>query len=218
MPGIDTSLTFNPVMQGNLEVVRDLLGSQADTADVELKLLDEQIHRISTIVTKLLQFSKPAEYAGHLDQQDASEVVLDTLPLVQHILRRTLIVVEKQFSATRLVSVNKSEVQQILVNLIVNAIHAMPKGGKLVLRTVDAESATGDAGVAIQVADTGAGIAADMLDRIFDPFVSTKQQEGTGLGLSISQMLAVRQAGTLTVTSGVGKGATFTLWLPESVP
>ena len=108
--------------------------------------------------------------------------------------------------------------QQILVNLIVNAIHAMPKGGKLVLRTVDAESATGDAGVAIQVADTGAGITADMLDRIFDPFVSTKQQEGTGLGLSISQMLAVRQAGTLTVTSGAGKGATFTLWLPESVP
>ncbi|WP_221625948.1 cache domain-containing protein [Pseudoxanthomonas sp. 3HH-4] len=204
------------VMQGNLEVVRDLLGSQADTADVEFKLLDEQIHRISSIVTKLLQFSKPAEYAGHLDEQDPSEIVSDTLPLVQHILRKTSIVIEKQFSATRLVSVNKSEVQQVLVNLIVNAIHAMPDGGRLVLRTTDAESMTGDAGVAIQVADTGAGIAPDLLARIFDPFVSTKQQEGTGLGLSISQMLASRQGGTLTATSGLGKGSTFTLWLPES--
>ncbi len=203
-------------MQGNLEVVRDLLGSQADTADVEFKLLDEQIHRISTIVTKLLQFSKPAEYAGHLDQQDASEVVLDTLPLVQHILRKTLIVVEKQFSATRLVSVNKSEVQQILVNLIVNAIHAMPKGGKLVLRTVDAESATGDAGVAIQVADTGAGIAADMLDRIFDPFVSTKQQEGTGLGLSISQMLAVRRRAHSPLQVALEKGQPLPSGCPKA--
>lgn len=117
------------VMQGNLEVVRDLMGSQAETADVEFKLLDEQIHRIGTIVTKLLQFSKPSEYAGHLDQQDPSEVVQDTLPLVQHLLKKTSIVVEKQFSATRLVAVSKGEVQQVLVNLIVNAIHAMPEGG-----------------------------------------------------------------------------------------
>lgn len=203
------------VMQGNLEVVRDLMGSQADTADVEFKLLDEQIHRIGTIVTKLLQFSKPSEYAGHLDQQDPSEMVQDTLPLVQHLLKKTSIVVEKQFSATRLVAVSKGEVQQVLVNLIVNAIHAMPEGGRLILRTLDAANAAGKPGVGIQVVDSGTGIAPELIGRIFDPFVSTKQQGGTGLGLSISQMLMARQNGSLSVANEAGEGAIFTLWLPE---
>ena len=170
---------------------------------------------VRAIVTKLLQFSKPSEYAGHLDQQDPSEMVQDTLPLVQHLLKKTSTVVEKQFSATRLVAVSKGEVQQVLVNLIVNAIHAMPEGGRLILRTLDAANAAGKPGVGIQVVDSGTGIAPELIGRIFDPFVSTKQQGGTGLGLSISQMLMARQNGSLSVANEAGEGAIFTLWLPE---
>lgn len=204
------------VMQGNLEVVRDLMGSRAEQADVEFRLLDEQIHRIGTIVTKLLQFSKPSEYAGYLEQQDVSEIVSDTLPLVQHLLKKTAIVVERQFNATRLVSVNKPELQQVLVNLIINAIHAMPDGGRLVLGTKDAGSSGGQAGVAVQVADDGMGIPAELVSRIFDPFFTTKQVGGTGLGLSISQMLVSRQGGQLSAASEAGQGTTFTVWLPAS--
>jgi signal transduction histidine kinase len=105
--------------------------------------------------------------------------------------------------------------QQVLVNLIVNAIHAMPNGGRLTLRTIDSDM-DGQAGVAIQVEDTGMGMAPDVMQKIFDPFFTTKTREGTGLGLSVSQMLMARQGGKISVRSEPGKGTTFTVWMPEA--
>lgn len=203
------------VMQGNLEVVRDLMGSKAEVAQVEFRLLDEQIQRISEIVTKLLQFAKPGEYAGYLQPQAVADIVTDTLPLVQHLLRKTTIAVVRQDRASRLILMNRTELQQVLVNLIVNAIHAMPDGGRLTLRTSDLD-VDGRPGVVIEVSDTGAGMAADVMQKIFDPFFTTKRREGTGLGLSISQMLVTRQGGKISVESEAGKGTTFVVWLPEA--
>ena len=68
----------------------------------------------------------------------------------------------------------------------------------------------------IEVADTGAGMTADVMQRVFDPFFTTKRREGTGLGLSISQMLVTRQGGRISVESELGIGTTFTVWLPEA--
>jgi two-component system, NtrC family, sensor kinase len=203
------------VMQGNLEVIRDLMGSRAETAKMEFRLIDEQMHRISEIVSRLLQFAKPQEYAGYAEHYDAADIVTDTLPLVQHLLKKTTIAVEREYHASRLVQMNRTELQQVLVNLIVNAIHAMPDGGRLTLRTSDRDEG-GRLGVVIDVADTGAGMAPDVVQRIFDPFFTTKRREGTGLGLSISQMLVTRQGGKISVESEPGKGTTFTVWLPEA--
>ena len=125
------------VMQGNPEVIRDLMGNSADEATTEFRLIDEQLHRISEIVTRLLQFAKPQEYAGYADHYDVANVVTDTLPLVQHLLNKTTITVEKDYRASRSISMNRTEFQQVLVNLLVNAIHAMPSGGTLTLRTFD---------------------------------------------------------------------------------
>jgi signal transduction histidine kinase len=111
---------------------------------------------------------------------------------------------------------NRTELQQVLVNLIVNAAHAMPQGGTLTLTSAD-EERHGSQGVAVTVADTGVGMAEDVVARIFDPFFTTKRQEGTGLGLSVSQMLVARQGGDITVTSVVGTGTAFTIWLPHAV-
>jgi signal transduction histidine kinase len=69
--------------------------------------------------------------------------------------------------------------------------------------------------VTVEVEDTGTGMAADVLEKVFDPFFSTKKSEGTGLGLSISQTLVTRQGGRITVRSELGKGTTFEIWLPE---
>ncbi|UPJ60223.1 cache domain-containing protein [Bradyrhizobium sp. 192] len=203
------------VMQGNLDVVRSVFGADADKAKVEFRLLDEQIHRISQIVTKLLQFARPEEYAGYVERHAPASVISDCLPLVQHLLNKTEIAVVRDNRASRLVLMNRNELQQVLVNLIVNAIHAMPDGGTLTLRSFDADR-DGHQGVAIEVTDTGIGMSTEVIEKIFDPFYTTKRRQGTGLGLSISQTLIKRQGGQITAESSVGSGSTFTMWLPEA--
>lgn len=206
----------NPVavMQGNLEVIRDLMGNGAEAASTEFRLIDEQLHRIGEIVTRLLQFARPQEYTPYGELYDVADLVTDTLPLVKHLLNKTIISVECDYQATRLVAMNRTELQQVLVNLLVNAIHAMPDGGKLALRTLDHVSGHRP-GVAIEIADSGTGISLEVMQRIFDPFFTTKRREGTGLGLSISQMLVTRHGGGISVESEPRGGTTFTVWLPE---
>lgn len=203
------------VMQGNLEVVRAVVGEKAELAKVEFQLLDEQIQRISQIVTKLLQFAKPEEFAGFVDRHAPGMAVADCMPLVQHLLARAAIEVRLENTAGRLVLMNRTELQQVVVNLIVNALHAMPDGGRLTIETRDSDR-NDRPGVEIIVSDTGVGMDPERAAKVFDPFFTTKRQEGTGLGLSISQTLVKRQGGAISVVSRPGEGAVFTVWLPEA--
>ena len=165
-------------------------------------------------MTKLLQFAKPEEYAGYVERHAADNVISDSLPLVRHLLNKAEIEVARDDRASRLVLMNRTELQQVIVNLIVNAIHAMPDGGMLTLRTSDSDL-DGKPGLVIEVADTGVGMTAEVMQKIFDPFFTTKRREGTGLGLSISQTLVTRQGGKISAESEPGRGTTFTVWLPE---
>lgn len=203
------------VMQGNLEVIRQLMGAEARQAQTEFRLIEQQMDRVSEIVTKLLQFAKPQEYAGYTEHYAVAGIISDTLPLVQHLLKKSTIEVEREDRAIRPIMMNRTELQQVLVNLIVNAIHAMPDGGRLGLRTFDSDMDRQD-GVAIQISDTGTGMTPEVMRKVFDPFFTTKRREGTGLGLSISQMLATRQGGKISVESEPGLGTTFTIWLPAA--
>ncbi len=203
------------VMQGNLDVVRSVIGDRIRFARTEFRLLDEQIQRINQIVTKLLQFAKPEEFAGYLERHSAESVISDSLPLVRHLLKRAEIEIFREDHAKRLTLMNRTELQQVIVNLIVNAIHAMPEGGTLTLRTEDMD-VDGKSGLAIKVRDSGVGMAPNVLEKVFDPFFTTKRSEGTGLGLSVSQKLISRQGGKISVDSELGKGTTFTVWLPEA--
>ncbi len=203
------------VIQGNLEVIYSIMGSGADSVKGEFQLIDQQLARISEMVTNLLKFSKPQEYAGTLERYRIADVINDTLPLVQHLLKKTTIAIERADTTSRLIAMPRTELQQVLVNLIVNAIHAMPRGGKLHLSTVDSEL-NGTAGVALEVSDSGSGMEPEVIAKVFDAFFTTKRREGTGLGLSICQMLVTRQDGTISVNSEPGKGTTFTVWLPEA--
>jgi len=207
----------NPVavLQGNLDVLRDLLGEHAKLGDTEFRLIDEQVNRINLIVTKLLQFAKPEEYAGYVERHSVAEVIDDCMPLVAHLLSRADIDVMREHHSTRLVLMNRTELQQVLVNLMVNALHAMSERGTLTLTDID-QDRDGVPGILITVRDTGSGMDADVLNRIFDPFYTTKRREGTGLGLSITKTLIDRQGGGLEVVSKPGKGTTFMIWLPEA--
>ncbi|MFD1702523.1 cache domain-containing protein [Methylopila henanensis] len=201
------------VIQGNLEVAREILGSAAAEVRTEFDLIDQQVHRVNMIVTRLLQFARPDEYAGYVETVAPGGVVADCLVLVRHLLERADIAVTTRDAAERSVEVSRTELQQVLINLMVNAIHAMPEGGALTVSTADEDRADAP-GVAIRVADTGVGVPAEKLGRIFDPFFTTRAHGGTGLGLSISYTLMARYGGAITVESEVGRGSTFTVWLP----
>ncbi len=181
------------VIQGNLDLVRGLIGPEA-AAKVrgELRLMDEQIERMRLIVTQLLQFARPGEYAGYVENVAPARVIDECLVLVGHLLSRTRIEVERRIEGMRTASINRQELQQVLVNLMVNAIHAMPGGGTLTLRTLDWE----DDGVAIRVEDTGPGLSPDVLAELFRPFV-TRKKDGTGLGLWISRGIVERYGGDI---------------------
>jgi two-component system NtrC family sensor kinase len=197
------------VMQGNLDLVREELGEAAAPVQNELRLLDEQIHRVRIIVTKLLQFARPDEFAGYVETVDANAAVADCLVLVRHELKKGDIEVVQDLRATGPVRLNRNELQQVLINLAVNAMHAMAAGGRLTFVTEDWDGK----GVRIGVRDTGPGIPPEHLARVFDPFFTTKKTQGTGLGLSISLALIERYGGTISVESRPGEGTEFSVFL-----
>ncbi|WP_234413664.1 cache domain-containing protein [Ideonella sp. A 288] len=196
------------VIQGNLDLVRELLGADAARVAPELKLVDQQIERMRLIVTQLLQFARPSDFAGYVEEVDTARVIDDCGVLVGHLLAKTRIGVLREYAARRRPSINRNELQQVLVNLIVNAIHAMPDGGVLSLSTRD----VGERSVEISVADTGPGLPEELMDQLFKPFV-TRKKDGTGLGLWISRSIVERYGGDIRAGNQRGGGALMTVVL-----
>lgn len=184
------------VMQGNLDLIRDTLGSHAQPVKAELKLLDEQVERMRLIVTQLLQYARPTEYAGYVETLDLNQTVHDCLVLVAHLLAQTRIEVVRELQATQRVGFNRQELQQVIINLLINAIQAMPQGGTLRLVTTDWSNEHGSRGAMLCVEDSGAGLAPGVAERLFRPFFTTRN-DGNGLGLWISQGLVERYGGSI---------------------
>src|SRR6056297_3525971 len=199
------------VIQGNLEVARAMLEDEADKVHTEFALIDDQVYGISAIVSKLLQFAKPEEFSDASNIIAAGDVVPDCLVLTRHQTEAAGIEIVTDLQAEADVRMSRTELQQVLVNLILNAVQAMPQGGVLTVRAAGTHDS-----VTITVQDTGLGIAPDVQKRIFDPFFTTKQAEGTGLGLSIRQRLITRAGGTLEVDSTLGQGSRFIITLPPA--
>ena len=205
----------NPVavIQGNMDVIRDSLGEDSAKVGTELRLVDRQIARIQTIVGKLLKFARPGEFADLEQTVPVGPVITDCLVLVNHVISHGEIEVETHLAAQTPVRIDPGELQQVLINLIMNAVQAMDAQGVLTLETAEAVQ-NGVAGVQITVADTGPGIAAGEIDDVFAPFYTTKQADGTGLGLSISQTLIQRAGGLIKARNRARGGASFDIWLP----
>ena len=207
------------VIQGNLDLMRETLGTQAIPVSAELQLLDQQVDRMRLIVTQLLQYARPTEYAGYVEAVDVNRALEDSLVLVAHLLAYTHIEVERDLQATALAGINRQELQQVVINLLINAIQAMPEGGRLRLRTRNRSDlvADGRAGVLVEISDTGPGLNPKVRERLFRPFFTTKN-DGNGLGLWISVGLVERYGGSI---EGLNRrelsedttGATFRVWL-----
>ena len=172
-----------------------------------LEVAKGEIHRLDYIVTQFLQAIRPS--APQLKPASLNDVVEKTLELLRPELANRGIVAKTKF-ARRLPAapLDTNQIQQILVNLLKNAMQAMTTGGALTLATGE-----GGDGVWVSVADTGGGIPQEQINRIFDPFFTTKK-EGTGLGLMIVQRIVRAHGGRIELESNVGKGTTFRIWLP----
>ncbi len=199
------------VMLGNLDIMVAELGKNAAPVQKEIDLVIDQIYRIKDIINRLLQYAHPDEYSGYINMVEVNSLVKDTLKLVNHLSQGKTIEFKMDLRATQVVEINPQELQQVLVNLLVNAIHALDNDdAEITLKSRNWK----DKGVVISVSDNGKGIDKEHLAQIFNPFFSTKQQgEGTGLGLSISYGLVRRYGGNITAESELGEGSTFSVWL-----
>ena len=205
----------NPVavIQGNVDVVRLTLGEQAEPVKTELDLIDRQIMRIGGIVGKLLQFARPSDYGKFEEHVNLRDVTQDSLGLVNHVYASNDIDVKLEFTNVPDVKINPSELQQVIINLIINAVQAMDGKGILTIQSHVLER-DGKNGVCLAFHDSGPGISEDTINTIFDPFFTTKRAKGTGLGLSISQTIIQTAGGIITADNHPRGGALMSIWLP----
>jgi signal transduction histidine kinase len=189
-----------------------MLAKQIPADDPRQKTIErivKQTFRASEIVNNLLNFSRTGTL--ELSEVDLNSVLEETLTLVQHPFRTAKVNVIKNYTdSLPLVLGSTTRLQQVFLNLFMNARDAMPTGGMLEVRT-----AAHNGSVEVEVTDTGMGIAGEHLKRIFDPFFTTKTSgRGTGLGLSVSYGIIKEHAGKVDVRSTPGKGTSFRLEFP----
>lgn len=171
-------------------------------------------HRASKITTGMLSYAR--QQSDRRESMDLVALVEDVLVLVEKDLQRYRVRLTTLFESHPIVAVNSGQVQQVLLNLIINARQAMEQGGNLTI-AVRNNSELDQAEISIR--DSGCGIPPDKLRRIFDPFFTTKTadeqgQGGTGLGLSLARDVMESHGGRIRVESAVGAGTTFTLKFP----
>ncbi|WP_321801927.1 histidine kinase [Burkholderia sp. BCC1988] len=195
---------------------RDALTALRGAADLDyvrdeiVTLIDESIDgavRVRRIVQDLRDFSRPG--SGEWSVADIHAGLESTLNVVHNELKYKADIV-REYGDLPLVECLPSQLNQVFMNLLVNAAHAMPTRGVITIRT----SSDGEQ-VSIAISDTGTGMTPDIVRRIFDPFFTTKPVgQGTGLGLSVSHGIVERHRGTIDVTSEPGRGTTFRVRLP----
>ena len=172
-----------------------------------LEVAKGEVNRLDYIITQFLQAIRPT--SPQLKLISVNDVVERTKDLLQPELdNRGLEVKQKLAQQLPKVPADATQLQQVLVNLIKNAMQAMTRSGTLTLQTEE-----GVDGVWISVADTGGGIPQEQINRIFEPFFTTKKK-GTGLGLMIVQRIVRAHGGRIELESHAGRGATFRIWLP----
>jgi PAS domain S-box-containing protein len=186
-----------------------------DEARHYAQIAEQELARVSHITKQTLSFYRESQKAVSVS---LSELLDDVLELQQRPIQMANITLERDYTCDGLVHGFPSELKQVFMNLVSNAIQAMPQGGRMRIRLTETEGFRGRAaGVRVFVSDTGAGIAPENAKRLFEPFFTTKSTKGTGLGLWISRGIVQKHEGTLRFRSVFGQGSTvttFQIFLP----
>jgi signal transduction histidine kinase len=170
-------------------------------------VVERQIDRINGIVEKLLRFGQPRRLS--LSEYDVNRLVEDALGLFENQLRKNGIAVEKDLADLPQAQGDAEQIYQVLTNLILNAVQAMPRGGNLSITT----KVPWPGALYVEINDAGMGISHDKIDKIFDPFFSTKEG-GAGMGLAVAYRIVKEHGGEINVESAPKKGTRFSIWLP----
>jgi two-component system NtrC family sensor kinase len=201
-------LTFTHMLLRRKDIVRDIRS--------DLETIAQQTERVRKIVKNLLDFSRQTEL--NPEPTDINRLVRTAVLMMKnHALVKGVKLTFKQSEGIPLLTLDASQMQSVLLNLIINALDATEAGDTITVSTgVSVSTNKADRkGVEIAVRDTGCGIAPGHIDKLFDPFFTTKEVgQGTGLGLAVSYGIVQHHVGTIRVQSEVGSGSTFTVWLP----
>lgn len=201
----------NNPLAGVLACVENMKADPEDTEtkDRYLDLIVDGLNRIERTVNTLLDFSRQREMS--LEETSLNHNLKHVVELVGYQLRRAGIEVRFDLdSSGAVVLADHFQMEQLFLNLVLNAVQSMPRGGELVLRT-----RVGEETAVAEVRDSGTGIPEEIRDRIFDPFFTTREVgEGTGLGLSVSDSITAAHGGTIEVKSTLGVGTIFRVELP----
>jgi two-component system sensor histidine kinase AtoS len=199
----------NPLTSINILIhsLRESLSSKNSHRE-DLKVIEEEIDRINEIVDRFLRFARPSPPL--LEKAEVPIIFEETLQLLRPQVEKQRISVQKNFSSLPPITIDKEQMKQVVLNLLLNAIQAMPEGGRLRL---SGKIPTGNQWIQLSIQDTGIGIPPEDMDKLFDPFFSTREG-GIGLGLSIAHRIIDQHHGRIEVESTLDKGTLFTIWLP----
>jgi signal transduction histidine kinase len=197
------------IIRASVQLLEDA-GCGTDRVRDATRVIKQEIDRLDKVIKALLDFGRPS--APTLRPTDVESVVEDVVLFTRRFAGQARVDIATEYAAGMpLVHADADQLKQVLVNLVSNAVQAMESGGGAIkVRVWD-----DDQMVFISVADTGPGIPQDMLTRVFDPFVSTRD-DGTGLGLTIVHRIIDQHGGRIDVESTPGAGTRFTLALPAS--
>lgn len=179
-----------------------------------LEVIDQEVERMSTLVSNLLQFTRASR--DQVSTVDVCDEVARTVELADHHLKRVGVHLELDFDPdVPFIQADRQHLRQVYLNLLTNAADAMPDGGRLTIRVYPGELLGGRPGVVVEVADTGVGIPPEVLPKVTEAFFTTKDEEkGTGLGLAICKRIVEQHRGTMEIESRVGAGTTVRITLP----
>ncbi|MDE1252143.1 cache domain-containing protein [Vibrio aestuarianus] len=204
------------VILGNTELIKFELGDDTQRVEEELDAIMLQIDRIRNITRSLLQYSRQGGIQDQVTWQHINPIIEESITLVKTGTNKRDIEFNVDLKAHSSVEVNRHQLLQILVNLMMNGIHAMNGCGSLTINSEDWYKNEESIGAIIHIQDQGCGIKPENIKRIFDPFYTTKR-DGTGLGLSVSQSLLSQTGGHIEVRSVLGAGSVFSVYLPRKM-
>lgn len=176
-----------------------------------LEVILKASERAGVIVRNLQSFSKTERAFQHERVTRAAE---EALSLVSHELVKSSVKLVKELNTSQEARIDVGGLAQVFLNLYINAVHAMPKGGTLTVKAVDEASPEGKPGVSVTVADTGSGIPPEVMPKIFEFAFTTKGDQGSGLGLALSKEIVDSHSGRIDVKTELGKGTEFKVWIP----
>ncbi|UCG20664.1 MAG: PAS domain S-box protein [Deltaproteobacteria bacterium] len=203
----------NPLsaMDINLQLLQERLGSRSEDAEIGryLEIISTETRRLNEVLRNAQVFARPE--SPDLDTVDLHQIIDQVLFLIkEEASRRKIEIAENLKAAHSMVKADPDQMKQVFLNLFKNSIEAMSEGGKLeVLSRNDGQGKI----IGVELVDTGSGIPMANLQRVFDPYFTTKKK-GTGLGLSIVHNIIVQHGGSIDVTSWLGEGTIFSIMLP----